>query len=344
MSDPSTSEPPISVCVVGAGGWGKNHVRNFALLPGARLAYVCDRSEAVRATIAAAYPETRAVAGLDQALADTELRAVVVATDAPSHFEVAQAALRAGKDVFVEKPLTLDPEESVELVRLANTEGRILMVGHLLLYHPAVDLLKGIVDSGELGDILYITTQRLNLGVVRSTENAWWSLAPHDISVANYLLDAAPVAVSASGGTYLQKERGIEDVVFASLHYPGDRVAHIHVSWLDPHKTRRMTVVGSKKMAVFDDASPDQKVVIFDKGVEPPRTATYEEGVRIRTGDILVPALRMQEPLRRECEAFLMAVRSRRAPLASGESGEAVVRALHAGTRSLQAEGKRVAV
>ncbi|MCA9603620.1 MAG: Gfo/Idh/MocA family oxidoreductase [Myxococcales bacterium] len=338
------NQPSVAVCVVGAGGWGKNHVRNFASIPGSELRYVCDRADKVREAVRRDFPGTTPVAELSEALADKTLAAVVVATDAPSHFALAKAALEAGKDVFVEKPLTLVPAEAEELCALAAKGGRILMVGHLLLYHPAIDKLKHLVTSNELGDVLYLTAQRLNLGVVRKDENAWWSLAPHDISVANHLLGAEPEAVSATGGVYLQKERGIEDVVFATLHYPNGRVAHVHVSWLDPHKTRRMTIVGSRKMAVFDDASPDQKVTLFDKGVEPPATATYEEGVRIRTGDILVPALRMQEPLRRECEAFLEAVRTRKAPLADGRSGAAVVKVLAAGTESLKKGGARVEI
>lgn len=336
------SAKTVSVCVVGAGGWGKNHVRNFASIPGSELRYVCDRSDAIRAAIQREVPTAKVVADFGDVLKDTTLDAVVVVTNAPSHFELAKAALLAGKDVFVEKPLTLSPNDSEELCRIAGEREKILMVGHLLLYHPAVDKLKELIDRGELGDVLYVTAQRLNLGVVRKEENAWWSLAPHDISVANYLLDADPVAVCATGGVYLQKDRGIEDVVFGTIHYSGGRVAHVHVSWLDPHKTRRITVVGSKKMAVFDDGSADQKLTLFDKGVEPPATLTYAEGVRIRTGDIVLPALRMQEPLRRECEAFLDAVRTRKRPLADGASGAAVVRVLAAGSESLKRNGQRV--
>jgi predicted dehydrogenase len=273
---------------------------------------------------------------------DSAVSAVVVATHAPSHFEVAEAALRAGRDVFVEKPLCLSSDQAATLCRMAEEGGRILMVGHLLLYHPAVERLKRLIDAGELGAVLYIYAQRVNLGVVRREENAWWSLAPHDISVANYLLGGAPEAVSATGSSYLQPERGIEDVVIATLHYPGGRMAHVHVSWLDPHKTRKLTVVGDRKMAVFDDTSADQKLAVFDKGVEPPATLTYEEGVRIRTGDILVPALKMVEPLRRECLAFVEAVRTRKAPIADGASGLHVVRTLESGSASLAQGGARI--
>jgi predicted dehydrogenase len=333
---------PVGVAVVGAGGWGKNHVRNYSAMPEADLRYVCDRDEGIRRAMSALYPNVAAVADLQVVLDDAAVSAIVVATHAPSHFEVAEAALRARKDVFVEKPLCLSGDEAATLCELAERGGRILMVGHLLLYHPAVERLKGLVDDGELGDVLYVYAQRVNLGVVRRDENAWWSLAPHDISVANYLFGASPESVSATGSSYLQSERGIEDVVFATLHYPGRRMAHIHVSWLDPHKTRKLTVVGDRKMAVFDDTSPDQKLAVFDKGVEPPATLSYEEGVRIRTGDILIPALKMAEPLRRECLAFLDAVRTRKAPIADGESGLHVVRALEGGSASLAQGGARI--
>ncbi len=332
----------IGVAVVGAGGWGKNHVRNYAALPAADLRYICDRDEAIRTMMAATYPSVSAVGDFDAVLSDASVSAVVVATHAPSHFELAEAALVAGRDVFVEKPLCLSGAQARSLCSLAERNERILMVGHLLLYHPAVERLKKLVHSGELGDVLYIYAQRVNLGVVRREENAWWSLAPHDISVANYLLGAPPQAVSATGSCYLQPERGVEDVVFATMHYPGGRMAHIHVSWLDPHKIRKLTVVGDRKMAVFDDTSPDQKLAVFDKGVEPPATVSYEEGVRIRTGDIRIPALKMAEPLRRECSAFLDAVRTRKAPVADGQSGLEVVRTLEAGAASLARGGARI--
>ena len=337
-----TERSPVGIAVVGAGGWGKNHVRNYAAIPEANLLYVCDHDDAIRASVNATYPSVFAVGELRTVLNDPDVAAVVVATHAPAHFEVAEAALRAGKDVFVEKPLCLSGEQAVKLCELADEGDRILMVGHLLLYHPAVDRLKSLIDDGELGDVLYIYAQRVNLGVVRQAENAWWSLAPHDISVANYLLGAPPEAVSATGSCYLQPERGIEDVVFATLHYPGGRMAHVHVSWLDPHKTRKLTVVGDRKMAVFDDTSPDQKLAVFDKGIEPPATLSYEEGVRIRTGDILIPALKMAEPLRRECLAFVDAVQSRKAPIADGISGLHVVRALEGGATSLERGGARI--
>ncbi len=337
-----SEKTPLGIAVVGAGGWGKNHVRNYSLIPDAQLRYVCDHDASARGRVEAQYPATKVVADVRPALDDPEVHAIVVATHAPSHYEVALQALQSGKDVFVEKPLCLSSAHAAELCEVAEREGRILMVGHLLLYHQAVISLRDLIVQGELGKVLYIYAQRVNLGVVRRDENAWWSLAPHDISVANYLLDAVPSAISATGTCFLQPERGVEDVVFATLHYPGGRMAHIHVSWLDPHKIRALTVVGDSKMAVFNDTSPDQKLAVFDKGVEPPAAVSYEEGVRVRTGDIRIPALRMAEPLRRECEAFLDAVRTRKAPVADGRSGLEVVRALEAGSESLSQGGGRV--
>jgi len=337
------TEGPIVTAVVGAGGWGKNHVRNFAAMPEAELRYVCDRSEAVLGTVAAQYPAVEACGDFNRVLADPEVRAIVIATDAPNHFPVAKAALEAGKDILVEKPLTLSAADSERLCEIAEERGCIVMVGHLLLYHSAVRRLRELIDAGELGTVLYATAHRLNLGVVRRDENAWWSLAPHDISVINYLLGAEPISVSATGGVFLQQERGLEDVVFASLEYPGGRMAHVHVSWLDPHKTRRLVVVGDKKMAVFDDTSTDRKLTLYDKGVDaPPSAVGYADAMRVRKGDILVPALDLREPLRRECTAFLDAVRTRKPPLADGRSGAGVVRVLEAGSRSLAESGRRI--
>ncbi|MFW5921526.1 MAG: Gfo/Idh/MocA family protein [Polyangiales bacterium] len=339
------SASPVGVAVVGAGGWGKNHVRSLASLPEAELRWVCDRDGGARDEIARVAPSLRTTGALDDVFADEAVRAVVVATDAPSHAEIATKALEGGLDVLVEKPLALTSAEAERLCALADDGGRVLMTGHLLLYHPAVEALRALVGSGELGDVLYMTSQRTNLGVVRSDENAWWSLAPHDLSVAGYVLGTEPSAVSASGACFLQTDKGIEDVVFATVDYPEGRLAHVHVSWLDPHKSRRLTVVGSRKMAVFDDTSADQKLAVFDKGVEaPPAAVGYADGVRVRTGDIVIPALRMAEPLRREHEAFVRAVRTRERPRADGRSGLAVVRALEAGSRSLDEGGRRVVI
>lgn len=332
------------VGIVGVGGWGKNLLRNFAALPDVDLLYACDQDPNARARASQQVDPDRVVADFDAVLRDPRVQAVVIATDAKTHFELGRRALEAGKDVFVEKPLALSTEHANALDELARGAQRILMVGHLLLYHPAIGTLQRLIADGQLGEIQYIYSQRLNLGVVRRDENAWWSLAPHDVSVANVLLGGHPVAVSATGGTFVQPGSKVQDVVFGTLLYPDGKLAHIHVSWLDPHKIRRLTVVGSKKMAVFDDTSPDMKLTLYDKGVEISDAISYEQGVRIRTGDILIPALRMEEPLRRECQAFIDAVRTREAPVADGTSGAAVVGVLEAGERSLRHGGAPVRV
>lgn len=338
------NQAQVGVAVVGAGGWGKNHVRNFATLPGTELRYVCDASESIRADVAQNFPHVRVVERIEEALEDPLVRGVVIATPAPTHAGIAELAMRSGRDVLVEKPLSLTSDDAAKLCRIADEHDRILMVGHLLLYHPAVIALRELIEKGELGEVLYVYSQRLNLGVVRRDENAWWSLAPHDLSVASFLLGAEPLAVSATGACFLQTGKQIEDVVFATVHFPEGRLAHVHVSWLDPNKTRQLTVVGSRKMAVFDDTSPDEKLKIYDKGAEPPPALSYDEGVRIRTGDLRIPALRMQEPLRRECTAFIDAIRTRTRPVADGSSGLAVVRALEAGARSLENQGRLIEV
>lgn len=329
---------PVGVAVVGAGAWGANHVRTMNRLPSARLVAVCDRSREVLDSVTSTYPGVRATDSVEALLAMDDVEALVVATSAPAHFEVARAAIRAGRDVLVEKPLTLSTADSETLVRLANERKRILMVGHLLLFHPAVTALKDMIGSGELGEIRYVYSQRLNLGKVRQDENAWWSLAPHDISVVNYLLDATPVSVSARGQAYLQK--GIADVVFANLEYPGGRMANVQVSWLDPHKIRRFTIVGSKKMAVFDDMESAEKMRIYDKGVDGGDFVSYGESLTLRSGDIHIPRIPMTEPLRVECEHFVSCVRSRQKPMTPGEQGLGVVLALNAGQQSLERDGE----
>ncbi len=336
---------PTGLAVIGAGAWGSNLVRTAAGLDNACLLWVCDARAQTLSAVQKAFPAQKTTHDAAVVFGDPGVQAVIIATNAATHFEIAMKALDAGKDVFVEKPLALAANEAALLLDTARSRGRIAMVGHLMLYHPAVQMLRKLIENGDLGDVLYIYAHRLNLGVVRQEENAWWSLAPHDIAMVNYLLDAMPTSVSAQGGVFLQKERNIEDVVFATLNYPNDRLAHIHVSWLDPHKTRRLTVVGTKKMAIFDDTSSDQKLVLCDKGVEPPpRTIDYAQGVRVRTGDMVIPAVRMTEPLRVELAAFVDAIQTRQAPLASFVSGAQVVSVLEAGSKSLKDQGRLCAI
>jgi len=238
----------------------------------------------------------------------------------------------------VEKPITLDVAQAEELATLAEARGLVLMVGHLLMYHPAMTRLKEMVDQGALGDVYYLYTSRLNLGQVRRHENAMWSLAPHDISVALYLLGEQPAEVAAQGLTYLQP--GIPDTVFLTLRFASGRAAHVHVSWLDPHKVRRITVVGSQKMAVFDDVDSTEKLRVYDKGVQRPAYENYGEALTLRFGDIQIPQLDMREPLRLECQHFADAILNRRTPLSDGRNGVAVLRVLAAGQRSLDQNGQ----
>lgn len=323
----------IGIAVIGLGGWGRNHIRTFIGLHDCAIHYVHDLSARAVETQLELYPALRAAASLDQILEDPAVRAVIIATTAAAHYDLARRALLAGKDVFIEKPMTLEVSESEELCALAEAGGRLIQVGHLMLFHPAVNYLKEIIDRGELGDIYYIYCQRLNLGVVRSDENALWSLAPHDLSMANYIFGGEPVSLKAVGGTYLQNK--IEDVVFLTLTYPDGHIAHVHVSWLDPRKVRQLTIVGSKKMAVFDDMEAAEKIRIYDKGVSRLDYENFGELLSIRSGDIHIPSIPNTEPLRLQAQHFLECVRTRRRPLADGRSGLAVVRLLSEADKEL---------
>jgi predicted dehydrogenase len=328
------------VAVIGAGYWGKNLVRNMAQLE--RLVAVCDASEAVRARISVAHPSVRVTADIQDVLDDPAVGAVMVVVPSSKHYEVARRALLAGKHTYVEKPIAHDVAKAEDLVALAEAADVQLMVGHLLLYHPCITWMKDAIDAGELGRVLYMTCERVNLGKVRSDENAMWSLAPHDVSVILHLLGDTPTEVAAHGLTYLQQQAGIEDVVFLTLRYADGRAAHIHVSWLDPHKRRRFTVVGSRKMVTFDDMKAE-KIRVFDKGVEgldeAPDYASYGDLLTLRQGDIHSPHVPMREPLRVLCQSFLDAIDHGTTPLTDGRNGVDVLRVLMAGQRSLEAGG-----
>jgi predicted dehydrogenase len=320
----------VSIGVVGLGYWGPNLARNFDALPDAELRWCCDADEAIRARYAAQYPTTRFTADLGELLADPALDAIVLATPVPTHAALAVQVLEAGKHCFVEKPLAQSVIDAERAVAAAQRSERVLMVGHLLEYHPAVAKLKQIADEGELGAIHYIYSNRLNLGKLRADENALWSLGAHDISVILHLAGEEPHEVSARGESYMRD--GIEDVVFAFLRFPSGLAAHLHLSWLDPHKERRFTVVGSKRMATFDDMDLERKVTVYDKGFDEP-TDGYGEYIT-RSGDIWSPRIANAEPLRLEASHFVECVREGRAPVSDGRSGLRVVRVLEA----LQAE------
>ncbi|MDA3937239.1 MAG: Gfo/Idh/MocA family oxidoreductase [Actinomycetota bacterium] len=334
------STKPIRVGVVGFGYWGPNLVRNLDKLGDAELVAACDLSESNLAKLKDLYPYVETMSDLAAMLADYDLDAVVVATSAPSHFAIAKQVIEAGKHCYVEKPLTLKSSESETLVRMADETGVQLMVGHLMEYHTAINWIRDYIASGELGDVLYLYMQRLNLGKVRAEENAFWSLAPHDVSIALYVLGEAPDYVSARGADYLRN--GVHDVVFANLHFPSGKMANIHVSWLDPHKTRKLTIVGTKKMLVFDDMQATEKIWIYDKGVEPTQAMAYGEDLTLRFGDITVPHIKMQEPLSLEVQHFLDCCADGTTPRSDGRDGLRVVRVLEAVDESMEAGGAPV--
>ncbi len=331
----------INLGIIGVGGWGKNLLRNFQEQPGAKVLIAADRVEERRAAAGEKYPELTLTGDYSEILEREEVRAVVVATPGAGHFAIARDCLEAGKDVFVEKPMALNSADCLQLCRLAEERKLILMVGHLLLYHPAVGKLKEEVEAGTVGDLYYLYSQRLNLGKIRRSENALWTFAPHDISVALHLIGREAEAVSARGGSYIQPE--VADVAFITITFSGGVIAHLHVSWLDPHKVRKVTIVGSKKMLVFDDMDSSEPVRIYDKGV-PENLAydTYGEYLNLRYGDVQIPWVRAGEPLRAETGHFLDCVRERKTPLTDGRNGLAVVSVLEGAQRSLEEGGRTV--
>jgi len=317
------------VGVVGLGYWGPNLARNFDQL--AELAWICDADPDHLATFAARYPQARATGRYEDLLEDGTLEAVVVATPVPTHHELARLALQAGKHVLVEKPPAMRGEEMDELVRLAGERDLVCMPGHLLLYHPGVQKLKELVDGGALGDVLCVYGNRQNLGIIRKDENALWSLGVHDLSVILYLLGEEPEEVVAHGRDFLTP--GVEDVVFCYLRFPSGKIAHMHLSWLDPHKMRKITVVGTEKMVVFDDMELERKVTVYEKGPWQ-RAESYGEW-QTRSGDIMIPKIPTDEPLRLECEHFLALVRGDGDRQQVARDGAMVVRALERLTESL---------
>jgi len=324
----------LSLAVVGLGYWGPNLARNVAATPGARLSWLCDSDPAARERVAAALPAgTRLSDSLDELLADDELDGVLLATPVPSHAELAIRVLTAGKHCFVEKPLAQSLADAQRVLDAAAASGRVLMVGHLLEYHPGVRALAQLIAAGELGRIHYIYTERLNLGLLRADENALWSLGAHDVSVILSLAGEQPVELDARGECYMRP--GIEDVVFAFMRFSSGLAAHMHLSWLDPHKERRLTVVGSRRMATFDDMQAERKLTIYDKGFD--ESAERWGEFIARSGPSTSPPIVASEPLALEVEHFVACVRDGVAPRSDGASGLRVVAVLEA----LQAQLER---
>jgi predicted dehydrogenase len=331
----------IRVAVAGAGYWGINHVRVFTGAAGAELVAIADPDPAARARAAELAPRAKLTSSFD-ALLGADIDAVVIATPAPSHAELARRALRAGKHVLVEKPLALSMADAEQVVREAAARERVLLVGHLMLYHPVVERLGALLRSGELGELYYLHARRVNLGRLRREESALWSFGPHDLSMIDALLGELPVSVTARGESYLQP--GVPDVVFVTLKYARGTMAHIHLSWLDPRKERRLTLVCSKKMVEFDDVA-SEKLRIYDKGYEkPPAFTRFEQYLTLRNGDIHLPHVPMREPLAAEAADFLAKIRRGDTSPDAAHAALRVIRVLEAAQRSLDRDGAPVAL
>jgi predicted dehydrogenase len=326
-----SGEGSVTVGVVGLGYWGPNLARNFDAISGCELRWLCDPSAEALEKSARSFPGARATSELSDLLSDETLDAVVLATPVPSHAPLAIEVAQAGKHCFVEKPLATTAADAERAVEAARSAGRILMVGHLLEYHPAVDRLKELIDAGELGTLYYLYGNRLNLGVLREDENALWSLGAHDVSVVLRLIGEEPEECLAHGACYVRE--GVQDVVFCFLRFPSGIVAHLHLSWLDPHKERRLTVVGARRMATFDDMLIEGKLTIYDKGFDED-SRSWGEYIA-RSGDVFSPRIANAEPLRIECEHFIECITTGSRPRSDGDSGLRVVRVLEALQRSL---------
>lgn len=335
----------IRVAQIGLGYWGPNLLRNLQRLPSVELRAVADTNPQRLANLNESSRVIRTTTDVPELCGDPTIDALVIATPAATHFDLAHRALEAGKHVLVEKPLAMSVEEGTKLVALAEEKELVLMAGHTFLYNSAVRRLKQYLDEGELGDVFYFYSQRLNLGRARQDVNALWNFAPHDISILLYLAGQLPAEVSARGFAYLQQ--GIEDVVFMTLAFPSGVGAHVHISWLDPHKVRRMTVVGHRKMAVYDDVNPDGKIAIYDRGMDRIPTSDSPRDFRTfaefqllpRRGDVVIPALDFPEPLQVECQHFVDCILEGKRPLTDGRHGLDVVRVLQAAQSSLQKNG-----
>lgn len=331
----------ITIGMIGLGYWGPNLLRNFDQLSDCRIKVCCDLDANTLAQAKQKYPYLTVTDNYKTLLSDPDIDAIVIVTPAKTHYTFAREALQSGKHVFVEKPLTLNVHHAEELVQLSEEKNQVLMVGHLMEYHPAVEKLKTLIQSGELGQIYYLYSQRVNLGKIRHDENAMWSFAPHDFSVVMYLLDAEPDNVSTRGAAYLQE--GIDDVVLVNLQFPSGVMAHIQLSWLDPHKIRKTTIVGSEKMAVFDDMETTEMVKIYDKGVSQNLDyGSYGEALSLRFGDVVLPYIKMEEPLKLECQHFLDCITHHRTPRSDGRDGLRVVRILQASQESRDRNGEPV--
>jgi predicted dehydrogenase len=320
--------------IIGCGYWGPNLIRNFFEMSCTEVVAVADLRQERLNAIHNSYPKIQVTKDYKE-LFNMDLDAIVIATPPKTHYKIANECLEHGLHVMVEKPLTLSSADSRALCNLAEQKELTLMVGHTFVFNPAVQILKQMIESGELGKIYYIDTARLNLGLFQNGLNVIWDLAPHDISILLYLLGVDPITISAQGDSFIID--GVHDVVYMNMEFPGKIMAHVHISWLDPCKVRRVTVVGSKKMAVYNDLESVEKIKIYDKGVDAPQyTNSFDDfQCSYRYGDILIPNIRLSEPLRLECQHFIESIDEHHKPRSSGEEGLRVVRILEAAQQSL---------
>lgn len=332
---------PTRIGLIGYGYWGPNLARNFHALSDTHLVAVAD-TDAARLDEPARLYRTRTYTDYRELLADPTLDAIALATPARTHFELGHAALERGRHVLVEKPLAMSSDEARQLIALAEQKQRVLMVGHTFEYNPAVWKIRELVETRAIGDVYYIYSNRVNLGRVQRDVNALWSIASHDISILLYVLGAMPLEVSARGVTYLSEN--VEDVVFATLTFPNKVLAHIHASWLNPSKVRQMTIVGSKKMIVYDDVDAEARLRIYDKRVYKHGADHGEFQLKVHNGDIHIPKIDMSEPLRNECAHFIECVREGKRPRTDGENGLRVIRVLEAAQESLAKNGAVVKI
>ena len=332
----------IKVGVVGCGYWGPNLIRNFRSLPDCNLKLMCDISEPRLKHLRALYPEVHGATDFNHALNGAGLDAIVIATAVRFHYPMAKASLLAGKHTFIEKPMAASAQECEELIEIARKKGLVLMTGHTFLYSPAVRKIKEIVDKGDIGEIRYICARRLNLGLFQKDINVAWDLAPHDISIIQYIMDEQPIAINCQGSAHVTP--GIEDVTTMWLSFEKQRTAIIHSSWLDPRKVREMTIVGSQRMIVYDDVAQQEKIRIFDARVErPPHYDTFAEfHYAYHYGDVYSPYLKQEEPLKTECQHFLDCINNGVTPLTSGQKGLELVQILEASSQSLKRGGGSV--
>jgi len=334
----------LSIAVIGCGYWGPNLIRNFNWLPGCQVVVACDAKAERRAHIEKLYPQIKTIAETGDIFADKTIDAVVIATPVKFHYELALQSLKAGKHTFIEKPMASSVAECRELLELAKSKGLTLMVGHTFIYSPPVRKIKEVVDAGDLGGIQYVSSRRLNLGLYQQDINVTWDLAPHDISIILHVLNDVPISVNCQGKAHVSK--GVEDVTSMTINFSNGSFCTIQSSWLDPNKVREMTFVGEKRMLIYNDLEPMEKIKIYDKRVEkPPHYDTFADfHYSYHYGDMYAPYLKQFEPLKEECQHFLDCIVSKTKPLSCGQEGLKVVQILSAASESLKHNGAAVPI